>query len=278
MVVTGTHTCCFFVWGNHLLLQVVIADTVKAHLHERQERLQQIDALRDKVNALAVAFDQRWDDRFNLQMMNLLCCYCLLLLRLAIIPAWLLGSEPQHRCVQMCVLFCWFACCLLAACMLGRGVVCADPSYSHACGTAAVCVPLCCACCASMHCMPCLSRRACCALACCACCACRTAQLRSVQDVNRVSVGMLSLSKALEEGTPVGSHLQVRTYLVGWVFVCLSGGHACWTPPAGKGGVSLCCVLMCNKLCTCRRAGRYAVVSSHGLEMFALCPLDFLLC
>lgn len=45
-----------------LLLQVVIADTVKAHLQERQERLQQIDALRDKVNALAVAFDQRWDD------------------------------------------------------------------------------------------------------------------------------------------------------------------------------------------------------------------------
>jgi hypothetical protein len=39
--------------------QVVIADTAKAHLQERQERLQQIDALRDKVNALAVAFDQR---------------------------------------------------------------------------------------------------------------------------------------------------------------------------------------------------------------------------
>lgn len=52
------------VWANHLLLllQVVIADTVKAHLQERQERLQQIDALRDKVNALALAFDQRWDD------------------------------------------------------------------------------------------------------------------------------------------------------------------------------------------------------------------------
>lgn len=40
--------------------QVVIADTAKAHLQERQERLQQIDVLRDKVNALAVAFDQRY--------------------------------------------------------------------------------------------------------------------------------------------------------------------------------------------------------------------------
>jgi hypothetical protein len=39
--------------------QVVIADTAKAHLQERQERLQQIDALREKVNALAVAFEQR---------------------------------------------------------------------------------------------------------------------------------------------------------------------------------------------------------------------------
>lgn len=40
--------------------QVVMADTAKVHLQERQERLQLIDGLRDKVNALAVAFDQRW--------------------------------------------------------------------------------------------------------------------------------------------------------------------------------------------------------------------------
>lgn len=32
----------------------------KAHLQARQERLQLIDGLREKVNALAVAFDQRW--------------------------------------------------------------------------------------------------------------------------------------------------------------------------------------------------------------------------
>jgi hypothetical protein len=37
----------------------------------------------------------------------------------------------------------------------------------------------------------------------------RTAQLRSAQDVNKVSLGMLSLSKALEEGAPIGQQLQV---------------------------------------------------------------------
>jgi len=39
---------------------VLAADTAKAHLQERGERLQAIDALRDKVNALALAFEQRW--------------------------------------------------------------------------------------------------------------------------------------------------------------------------------------------------------------------------
>ena len=39
--------------------QTVVADTARAQLQERQERLKTIGALREQVNALALAFEQR---------------------------------------------------------------------------------------------------------------------------------------------------------------------------------------------------------------------------
>jgi hypothetical protein len=53
-------------------------------------------------------------------------------------------------------------------------------------------------------------------------CVCRTAQLRSAQDVGKLSLSLLSVSKALEEGRPVGQQLQVACVCVR-VCVCVGG-------------------------------------------------------
>lgn len=39
--------------------EVLLAEVTSAHLEERQQRLAAVDELRGRVNALAVAFDQR---------------------------------------------------------------------------------------------------------------------------------------------------------------------------------------------------------------------------